>query len=471
MKCILNSDICIRSFWLIPYCYFRYNDEKPYLLSKEEFNLLLLCDGKNDLKVNNLLRDLIFKKRVCHPVIDENKKLNKWQKFRYCNNRCMPKMNIAITGRCNYNCLHCFNAKDNNPLNAQYDFIDLVKLFDECQKCGVQAFTITGGEPMVHPRFLDIIKEIYKRHMWVFELNTNGYFITQKILDEFKKIKCNPLIKISFDGLGFHDWMRNSKGAEKRTLEAIKLCVKNGFKVKIQYNINKHNISSVKKTLKLLDSIGVVSTRLIPTTDGPRWVKNANGESFNVKEIYEASIQIVKDIIEMNLKMDIDIWLLIHFFNNKFVSFSALSGAYSNRYDENIPFCKGVRSMIAVAADGNVYPCLQMSGIFADLGIPPLGNVKANKLQKLLQNSEYMKFICQNIKDKYKFNKDCQKCRYFIYCNGGCCSIQGLIKYHSVLAKNDLTCYFYKNNYFEKYTEILKKSHYKIVEFAKPFKS
>ena len=62
---------------------------------------------------------------------------------------------------------------------------------------------------MVHPEFMDIVREIYKRNMFIEELNTNGFFINQKVLDEFAGIGCYPLIKISFDGIGCHDWIRD----------------------------------------------------------------------------------------------------------------------------------------------------------------------------------------------------------------------------------------------------------------------
>ena len=39
--------------------------------------------------------------------------LTDWQKYRHCENRYFPKVNWMITGKCNYNCLHCFNAADN----------------------------------------------------------------------------------------------------------------------------------------------------------------------------------------------------------------------------------------------------------------------------------------------------------------------------------------------------------------------
>lgn len=99
---------------------------------------------------------------------------------------------------------------------AEWTLKEAEQLLDEAKKCGVNAFTITGGEPMLHKNFIEIIEDIHKRGMYVDELNTNGYFINQQVLDQMKEIGCMPLMKISFDGIGHHDWLRNRKGAEKR---------------------------------------------------------------------------------------------------------------------------------------------------------------------------------------------------------------------------------------------------------------
>ncbi|MBR1739024.1 MAG: radical SAM protein [Ruminococcus sp.] len=109
--------------------------------------------------------------------------------------------------------------------------------------------------------------------MYVEELNTNGYFITQKILDEIKATGFKPLIKISFDGIGCHDWIRNFKGAEKKTIDAIELCIKNGFCIVAQTQVNKKNLNTLIPTAKKLSELGVLTMRLIRTTEAPRWEK------------------------------------------------------------------------------------------------------------------------------------------------------------------------------------------------------
>ena len=174
--------------------------------------------------------------------------------------------------------------------------------------CGINAFTITGGEPMAHKGFFEILEGIYRRNMFVEELNTNGYYINQDSLNKMKQIGCNPLIKISFDGLGHHDWLRNRKGAEEDALRAIRLCVDNGFQVKAQTNVHRRNLESILPTANLLDQMGVTEMRIIRTTEVPRWNQNANGSTLDLDEYFDRMLEFVGEYIKDEHHMTIDIW-------------------------------------------------------------------------------------------------------------------------------------------------------------------
>ena len=226
MYYILNPVIALRSWWLVPYAYYIKGIRNAFKLQKEEFELLSLCDGKHDIEMTPLLNRFV-RTGVVKPILSAGEEgLSPWQK-RDCDNRYFPAMNWMITGKCNYNCLHCFNASDEAPLMSEFSLDEAEKLLDEAEKCGINAVTITGGEPMLHKNFFEILEGIYCRGMFVEELNTNGFYINQTALDRMKAIGCYPLIKISFDGIGHHDWLRNKKGAEEDALRAIKVCIAN----------------------------------------------------------------------------------------------------------------------------------------------------------------------------------------------------------------------------------------------------
>lgn len=61
---------------------------------------------------------------------------------------------LELTYRCNLDCFFCYNDKDapGEPLA----FEDYVKLFADLARLQVLFLTFTGGEPMTHPRFLDL---------------------------------------------------------------------------------------------------------------------------------------------------------------------------------------------------------------------------------------------------------------------------------------------------------------------------
>ena len=211
----LSPTIALRSFKGVSHCYYRKDKDTASYLNDQEFEFLLLCDGEHDLEGSELTENFLRKKMIV--PCEKGDHPTEWSCYRHYDNKYFPKMNFMITGKCNCNCLHCFNAADNAPLMSEWKYEDALDLLDQARDVGIHAFTITGGEPMVHKHFMDIMHAIYERDMIVDELNTNGFFITDEMLDELKSMGCDALIKISFDGIGYHDWMRNHKGAEKIT--------------------------------------------------------------------------------------------------------------------------------------------------------------------------------------------------------------------------------------------------------------
>jgi len=452
MYAILNENICLRSYRLVPYAYFHKNCETANGLSSVEFNILKKCDGNTNLKKSKTLESLLDRNfiRICK----KGEQLTSWQKYRNCDNRYMPKMNLQLTGRCNYNCVHCFNAKDNAPLQSEISLDNIKKLLDECVVCGIQAFTITGGEPMVHPHYREIIEEIYKRDMFVFELNTNGFFINQEMLDWMKSINYYPLVKISFDGInGNHNWMRGYKFAEEKTLAAIKLCVDNGFRVKIQMNLNKKNYDSIVASCDLLDQIGVKEIRVIKTTEAPRWAENNKGYTMDYREYYDAMLNITKEYYSKERRADLTGWLIFNSSaRSKFVHLEAYE-CRKEDYRDSLPLCRGVRGMIAVGSNGNAYPCLQSSGYFDNYHIY-LGNVFKDGLQPLLQDSPYLKLVTITVKEKLKKPSKCLGCRHFKYCAGGC-PANALLNAGDYLLEDISKCIFF-NEYVDKFKDLFK---------------
>ena len=446
MKYILSDTIALRSWRLVPYaCYVRHQ-RNACGLKEEEFNLLKRCDGQQEIEDNPVLTGLL-ERGLCRPA-KQGDTLTKWQRWKNCDNRYFPAINWMVTGKCNFNCLHCFNATGNDRIQNEFSLEEAKKLICEAENCGINAFTITGGEPMLHPHFMQIVECIYEHDMYIEELNTNGFFITQKILDEMKAIGCRPLMKISFDGSGHHDWMRNHKGAEKDALRAIRLCKENGFPVKAQTNVHRRNVDSMLPTAKLLADMGVDEMRIIRTTEVPRWLENAGDSCLTLTEYYDRMLQFCTEYIQSGCEMEIDIW--------QFVNIWPRIKAYrphpldldAGKYRDSIPVCRGNRGMVAVGANGNLYPCHQLSGTLDSMG-SFLGNVKEDGLQPHLQDGDYLYEVCTTLGDLKKHNGECGACNWFRYCAGGCRALAVVLQ-RDKFGSDPSKCLFFRNGYLDK---------------------
>ena len=443
----LKDTIALRKWRYVERAVYRKGVENAFGVTEAEFELLQQCDGETDIEPNPYLVGLLDRQLI--EPCEKGQKANPWSMLHTYDNYYFPKMNLMITGKCNLNCLHCFNAKDNAPLNTELSYEQVLNILDQARDIGVHAFTITGGEPLVHKHFLDIVRAIYERDMFIFELNTNGLLITQEMLDVFKGLGCYPLIKISFDGVGYHNWIRQHPKAEELTLKAIELCIKNGFAVKAQVQVNRKNVDSMEKTARLLNDMGVTEMRIIRTTEAPRWEKNSPNSSLTIEEYFERMTAFAKNYMQSGMTMTIDIWQLMRLYPSAKTYDLVPIACDKDEFNIRIPMCKGNRGMIAISSGGEAVPCLQMSGWFLERGIS-LGNVLKTPLKELVKKSDYLNLAMATLLKQILENDKCGNCKYYKACTGGCPALGLLYSKNGDYYHEDLTkCAFFENGWYD----------------------
>ena len=201
-------------------------------------------------------------------------------------------------------------------------------------------------------------------------------------------------------------------------------------------------------TARLLDEMGVYEMRIIRTTEVPRWNENAKGATLDLDEYFAGMLDFVREYISEDHKMVIDIWQLMTLFPRSKSYHLRTVACCEGEYKPTRPVCPGNRGMVAVSANGNVFPCMQMSGYY-EARNDILGNVKASGLQPLLQMGKYLAEVCATVGELAEVNEECRNCPYFKYCAAGCRAV-ALTLTGDKMGVDLSKCLFFKKGYYEK---------------------
>ena len=456
---ILSKDIALRSWSRVPYAYYHRQQTYASGLTREEFATLLQCDGQHELIETPILKRLISQD-LCHPATPKEE-LSAWQKPRYARNRHFPKIFWSITERCPYHCRHCYNWTETDSL-PEFSWQECLDLIEAADACGIQRFKLTGGEPLMHPHFLDIVREIHSRGMEVEKIYTSGACLTPEILTSLHQIGCQAVFKIAFDGIGQHDWLHQQAGAEETSRKAMQLCLKNGFTVHAIINVHRQNIDTLLPTAVMLDHLGVQAMQILRTTESPAFRKYAPDASLPAKEYLDGLVHFIPAYLASGAAIPIEIWSLIRLhpqqirknktqFLKDFAAFSTDETCRLSR-----PVCRSNRALVGVAADGELYPCLTMTGLLREKGIS-FGNVKQHNLMELLTQGDYIQAIGTTLQDLKNQNSDCAGCPYFPRCWGGC-RAYALALTGDYMGTDSFSCTYQKEGYWKKIYDAIQAS-------------
>ena len=415
-------------------------------LTRDDFELLKLCDGKTPVPVSAATEDLM-KRKLIRPA-KEGEETDPFLMLREYKNRYFLNMGLNITERCNFNCLHCYEAVDNQISRSEMSLSDCRKLLREARDCGIQNIKITGGEPLIHPDFLTILKSVYEYEMTVGRINSNVHFLTEQLAEEIRAIDGKILFNVSYDGAGYHDWMRNRKGAEKDLLSKIKILVDKGFHVCAAMTLNRVNLDAAEDSLKKLEELGVQEFRIIRTSETPRWLLNAKDACLTFEEYYDAMTDLCRKFASEEHTIDLNIFHFVIIRHRYRCYYLAPVTCSPERYDPGLPLCSDARDNITVTPSGDVYPCTPSPGVYKAGGVC-FGNVFDNGLKPLLQDGPFLAFVRKGVHAVKEHDPKCASCRFFPQCTGGC----RLIAYGlsgDLLSHDPMKCAFFEGGYARK---------------------
>lgn len=447
----LNNSFAFRGWVGLPFAIkcLEANDMKPFFCNEEKFDILLKCDGKTNIEIDTLDKDIkeLLDKLVGFGAIESSEssleELKEYQKYKMYETAYMESFLWSITGKCNYKCRHCLLSAPTFD-QVQLSLDDCKHIIKELETSGVSNIDISGGEPLVRQDFWQIIDELSNTNIKVRTIFTNSRLINEKFIEELNKRNMYPTFQISFDGVGFHDWLRGVDGAENETIRAIKLLVQNHRNVDCTMCIHKNNKDSLRDTANLLAKLGVRSLNINAPQCLGCWADYSQKYALSEEEEIEVIKEFIPKYFEDNAPINITIdgyfngfkgqkqFLISHIHNVK--SIDELSKMY---------ICKTARFKSYISADGKIMPCMGFCGSSIADKFP---SILEKSLAEITTDSFYKDIVCITKSKFLEKNKECKECKDLLHCAGGCsaCALNDTGDYCGIEPKH---CNFFKKNF------------------------
>lgn len=161
-----------------------------------------------------------------------------------------------ITRRCNLRCIHCYSDSEAREYPGELTHEQCTGVIDDLAQFGVPGVLLSGGEPLVHPRFFDIAGYARQKGLRV-TLSTNGTMIDRATAQRIKDLSF-AYVGISLDGIGAtHDYFRGKEGVFDKTVQAFRNCKAVGQKVGLRLTLSRSTIGDLDGILNFIEAEGI----------------------------------------------------------------------------------------------------------------------------------------------------------------------------------------------------------------------
>lgn len=132
--------------------------------------------------------------------------------------------NLQILYTCNFRCRICDFWKPPFTESPRLSADQVRVISDKLAEVGPQIVSIGGGEPLLHPELVEIVRSIGKHHFPV--MICNGWYMTpEKARALFEAGMHEISISVDYADPALHDHQRGTPGAFERAIRALRVLI------------------------------------------------------------------------------------------------------------------------------------------------------------------------------------------------------------------------------------------------------
>lgn len=443
---------------MLPYALQSLVQPRTEFFMGDMFELLEACDGETEIRWNELDKEerghyerwerggFIRPARTGEQLLPQ-------QRYRFYPSRFKEAVQWSITGRCNYRCKHCFMSAP-HAAQGEPSWDQVMYMLDAFERCGIRAVGLTGGEPMVRADFWDLVDEIQRRGIVISTLYSNGLLVTDEFLDGLEARGVFPSIQFSFDGVGYHDWLRGVTGAEKTAVDAMRRCAARGVPVGASMVLFKDNRDSIRDSVNLLAKLGCRYIKIGNASPQGEWL--AHPEHYlSQAEAYQTYLDYIPVFFEDGKPITLGLEGFYNYDRDRDEDAAFMEKRSKESDFGKMLMCGHVRRDMYVSPKGNVLPCMSMVGGPMEELFP---NMLETPLEEILDSeSPYMDIVDLRVSDYMAHNKECAVCKWRTECCGGCRALAVRDGTSNYLSKDPVVCQYYMDGWKEKKDELLER--------------
>ena len=320
---------------------------------------------------------------------------------------CPPlrELYVYLTDGCNLACRHCWLAPGYDKNGDKSRFLPketLAVIIDEALPLGLKAVKLTGGEPLLHPDFTNLVRMTADNGLRL-NVETNGLRCDAAVAREIARLP-HKSVAVSLDGVNAatHDRSRGVAGAFKKTCAAVRHLAGAGVPPQIIMTVMAANVDQVAPMITLAENLGAGSVKfnvVQPTARGETLYQESL--ALDIKAVMDLGERVQRELAgQTKLKVFFDFPM----------AFRSLKSMF---YGGGCSVC-GIFGILGVLADGHYALC----GIGSHVPELVFGEAGKDRLADVWRDNDMLKAIREGLPERLE--GVCSRCLMKRRCLGAC---------------------------------------------------
>ncbi len=308
-----------------------------------------------------------------------------------------------LTDRCNLRCAHCYQESYGGGELTFDEWLEVVAQFRDLlagwrgRAAGRRVrgqVTVTGGEPFVHPRFLDLLDR-FAAHgdEFTFAILTNGSLIDEVMARRLRGLGPS-FVQVSIEGsAATHDRIRGA-GSFAAAVAALRHLRQAGVRTLVSFTAHEGNYREFPEVARLGRRLGVDrvwADRLIP---------HGSGAGLGLSPMTPEETREFMELMAQAQAEAKRAW----FDRTEIAMHRALQFLLAG----GPPYqCTAGDTLLTLLPKGDVLPCRRLPVV--------VGNVRRTTLREVYEGSA----LLRELRDRNRVSEGCEHCAYVRLCRGG----------------------------------------------------